>query len=151
MDRKPAQAPVPVIAEEAGFVGNLINQTTANLIARVNAVSLTAEDLMLAAVEIQKLPLETCNREARTRCLALMFKGRRGKAFVVNARLEAMAQLIAADKIPCCWVLPEMVRDSVFLAAATEPLLFTTNNESFFDPESFMAYLLETAEVDGRA
>ena len=142
---------VPAIAPEAGPVRPLIDQTTANLIARVNAVSLTAEELMLASREIQKLPLETCNREARTRCLALIFNGRRGKAFVVNARLEALAQLIAADKIPSCWARPNMVRDSVFSAAASEPLLFTANNESFFDPESFVAFLLETAEVDGRA
>jgi len=153
MDCKPVvQAPaVPVIAEEAGRVRNLIDQTTANLIARVNAVSLTAEELMLAAQEIQKLPLETCNREGRNRCLGRMFQGRYGKAFVVNARLEAMGELIRAGKIPSCWVRPNMVRDSVFAAAATEPLLFTAINESFFDSESFLAFLLETAEVDGRA
>ena len=136
MNSKPAvQAPaVPVIAEEAGRVRNLIDQTTANLIARVNAVSLTAEQLMLAAVEIQKLPLETCNREARTRCLALMFKGQRGKAFVVNARLEAMAQLIRAGKIPRCWVWPNMVRDSVLLGgchgAASIQQLITSRSSS---------------------
>jgi hypothetical protein len=142
---------VPAIAPEAGPVRPLIDQTTANLIARVNAVSLTAEELMLASREIQKLPLETCNREARTRCLALIFNARRGKAFVINARLEALAQLIAADKIPSCWARPNMVRDSVFSAAASEPILFTANNESFFDPDSFVAFLLETAQVDGRA
>jgi hypothetical protein len=62
-----------------------------------------------------------------------------------------MAQLIRAGKIPRCWILPNMVRDSVYLAAAMEPLLFNTNNESFFEPESFAAFLLESAEVDGRA
>jgi hypothetical protein len=153
MDSTPAvqATSVPAIPDEAGLVSNVIDQATANLIARVNAVSLTAEELMLASREIQKLPLETCNRKARTRCLAQIFDGRRGKAYVVDARLQAMAQLIAADKIPSCWVRPNMVRDSVFSAAATEPLLFTANNESFFDPESFVAFLLETAEVDGRA
>ena len=152
MNSKPvAQAPaVPAIADEEGPVRNLVNQTTANLIARVNAVSLTAEDLMLAATEIQKLPPKTCNREVRTRCLALIFDGRHGKAFVVNARLEALAKLVRADQIPCCWVRPTMLRDCVFSAAATEPLLFTANNEPFFDAESFVAFLLET-EADGRA
>src|ERR1022692_1586356 len=150
MDTKPAPVPAtPAIAD--GPIGNAIDQVTANLIARVSAVSLTAEDLLLAAAEIQKLPLETCNREARTRCLALMFEGHRGKASVVNLRLEAMAQLIAAAKIPSCWVRPNMARDLGFSAAATEPLLLTANNEWFFDPESFVAFLLETAEVDGRA
>jgi hypothetical protein len=150
MNTPVGQAPaVPALAD--GPVGNVIDQATANLIARVNAVSLTAEDLMLASTEIQKLPLETCNREVRTRCLAPMFKGRHGKAFVVNARLEAMAELVRAGKIPRCWILPNMVRDSVYLAAAIEPLLFTANNESFFEPESFVAFLLESAEVDGHA
>lgn len=146
------QAPtVPVIAEDGGRVRNLIDQTTARLIARVNAVSLTAEQLMLAAAEIQKLPLETCNGEARTRCLVLMFNGQRGTAFVVNARLEAMAHLARAGKIPRCWSLPNMVKNSVYLAAATEPLLFNANNEPYFEPESFAAFLLESADVDGRA
>ena len=153
MDSTPAvqATSVPAVADEIGFLGNPINQRTANLIARVNAVSITGEELMLAAAEVQKLPLETRNREARTRCLALMFEGHRGKASVVNLRLEAMAQLIAAGKIPSCWVRPNMARDLVFSAAATEPLLLTANNEWFFDPESFVAFLLETAEVDGRA
>jgi len=145
------QAPaVPAIAEEAGLAGNLINQTTANLIARVNAVSITGEELMLASAEVQKLPLETCNREARTRCFTEMFNGQRGKASVVNLRLEALAQLVHAEKIPSCWVRPTMLRNCVFSAAATEPLLFTANNEPFFDAESFVAFLLET-EADGRA
>jgi hypothetical protein len=144
----PAPA-VPAIAD--GTIGNVIDQATANLIARVNAVLITGEELMLAAAEVQKLPLQTCNREARTRRLALMFEGRRGKASVVNLRLEAMAQLIRADKIPSCWVRPAIVRDSVFLAAATEPLLLTGKNEPFFDPESFVAFLLEGAEIDGHA
>jgi len=30
-----------------------------------------------------------------------------------------------------------------------EPLLFTPDNEPFFDPESFLALLLESAEADG--
>jgi hypothetical protein len=151
MNRKPAvQAPaVPALAD--GLVSNVIDQATANLIARVNAASVTVEDMFLAAAEIQRLPLETCNRKARTRCLARIFNERRGKAFVVNARLEAMAQLIRAGEIPSCWARPNMVRDSVFSAAASEPLLFTANNESFFDPESFVAFLLETAAVDGHA
>src|ERR1700674_3948616 len=97
---------VPAIDDETGPVLNLVDQTAANLIARVNAVSLTAEDLMLASAEIHKFPFETSNREARTRCLALMFNGRRGKAFVVNARLEAMAELLRAGKIPSCWARP---------------------------------------------
>ena len=136
------QAPaVPAIADDP--IGNAIDQATANLIARVNVVSTTGEELMLAAAEVQKLPLETRNREARIRCLALMFEGRRGKASVVNLRLEAMAQLIAAGKIPSCWLRPNMARDSVFSAAATERLLLNANNAWFFDPETFVASIFD--------
>ena len=140
---------LPAIGD--GPVGSVNSQTTANLIARVNVVSTTGEELMLAAAEIQKLPLETRDREARIRCLALMFEWHRGKASVVNLRLEAVAQLIRADKIPSCWVRPNMARVSVFSAAATQPLLLNANNAWWFDPESFVAFLLESAEGDGHA
>jgi hypothetical protein len=152
MDSTPVvQAPaVPDSADEARPVRHLIDQTTANLIARVNAVSLTGEELMLSAAEIHKLPIDTCNREARTRCLTEMFNGQRGKASVANLRLESLARLVDAEKIPPCWVQPTMLRYCVFSAAATEPLLFTANNEPFFDAESFVAFLLET-EADGNA
>ena len=144
------QAPaVPAMAD--GPAGSLIDQAAASLIARVNAVPNTAEELMRASAEIQKLAPESRNREARTRCLVPMFHGRRGKASVVNLRLAAMAQLIRADKIASYWVRPNMARDTVFSAAATEPLLLDASNAWFFDPESFVAFLLATEAADGHA
>ena len=58
MNRKPAiqATSVPAIPDEAGLVRDVIDQATANLIARVNAASVTVEDMFLAAAEIQKLP-----------------------------------------------------------------------------------------------
>jgi len=57
------QAPaVPALAQEAGLVSNAVDQATANLIARVNAASVTVEDLLLAFTEIQKLPLDSRQR-----------------------------------------------------------------------------------------
>lgn len=38
----------------------------------------------------------------------------------------------------------------MFLSAANEPILFA-EHESYFDPESFVAFVLENAEVDGHA
>jgi hypothetical protein len=151
MNSTPAiQTPaVPVVAD--GPIGKAIDQATASLIARVNAVPLTAEELMLASAEIQKLPLDSRDREARTQCLVEMFNGQRGKASVVNLRLAAMAQLIRAERIPSWWVRPNMARASVFSTAATEPLLLNANNDWFFEPESFVTFLLETAEDDGHA
>ncbi len=151
MDRRPvAQAPaVPVIADEAGFVRNVIDQATADLIARVNAASVTVEDMFLAAAEIQKLPLETCNREARTRCLSRIFNGQNYKVIAINSRLEAMAEVVRSGKIRR-WVLPKIVAEPVFVAAAEAPLLFT-EGEWFFEQDSFVACALEHANVDGHA
>jgi hypothetical protein len=149
MNRKPAvQAPaVPVFAD--GLVRNVIDPATANLIARVNAASVTVEDMFLAAAEIQRLPLETCNREARTRCLARIFNGQNNKVIAVNFRLEAMARVVGSGKI-ARWVLPNIVAEVVFLAAANEPILFS-KKEPFFELESFIASVLEHAQVDGHA
>ena len=46
MNSKPAvQAPaIPAMADESGLVRNVMDQATANLIARVNAVSVTVEE-----------------------------------------------------------------------------------------------------------
>src|SRR4030095_13564259 len=124
MNRKPAvQAhPVPATSDEAHLVRNVVDQATANLIARVNEVSLTVEDRFLAAAEIQKLPLETCNREARTRLLARIFRGQNHKVIAVNFRLEAMAGVVRSGEIRR-WVLPNIVAEAVFFAAAKVPIL----------------------------
>ena len=151
MDRAPAVlAPaVPAPADEASRVRNVLDQDTANLIARVNAVPVTVEDMYLAVAEIQKLPLETCNREARTRCLARIFNGQDYKVIAVNYRLEAMGQVVRSGKIRR-WVLPNLVAEVVFFAAATAPILLT-EDDWHFDQEAFAASVLENAAVDGHA
>jgi hypothetical protein len=149
MDSTPVVQPPAVPALADGPVGSAIDQATANLIARVNAVCVTADDLLLAAAEIQKLPLETCNGEARLRCIAPLFNWQSYKIMAVNARLEAMGAIVRSGKIQR-WVLPNTICEVVFLAAAKEPLLFT-KQKSFFDPESFVAFVLENAAVDGHA
>ena len=151
MDRTPAVvAPaVPAPSDKAIRVRNVLDQDTANHIARVNAVSVTVEDLHLAVAEIQKLPLETCNREARTRCLARVFNWQDYKVVAVNYRLEAMGEVVRSGKIRR-WVLPNLVAEVVFLAAAKAPILFT-ENDWHFDQKSFVELVLDNAEVDGHA
>jgi hypothetical protein len=138
------------MAEDAGPVRNVVDQATANLIARVNAVGVTVDDLLLAAAEIQKLPLETCNGETRIRRIAPLFNWHTYKVMAVNARLEAMGAIVRSGKIRR-WVLPNTICEVVFLAAAKEPILFTKKEEFFFEPESFVAFVLENAAVDGHA
>lgn len=152
MNGKPAVQPpaVHAIVEEAGLLrSNVVDQTTANLIARVNAVGVTVDHLLLAAAEIQKLPVEICDGETRIRCIAPLFNWHVYKVMAVNARLEAMGKIIRSGKVRH-WVLPNRICEVVFLAAAKEPLLLA-NHYYVFDPESFVAFVLENAEVDGRA
>jgi hypothetical protein len=151
MARTPAvQTPaVHATSDEVCLAGNVLDQDTADLIARVNAVAFTVEDMFLAAAEIQKLPLETCNREARTRCLARIFNEQNYKVIAINYRLEAMAEVVSSGKMRR-WVLPKIVAQPVFVAAAEAPLLFT-EGEWFFEQDSFVACVLEHANVDGHA
>ncbi len=115
--------------------------TNAELIARVNAVSVAVDDMLLASREIQKLPLHRCNRDLRTDCLALLFTQQGDKALAIGYRLEAMAGLVRFGKIPR-WVRPNMAATVVFRAAATEAVRFR-ENESFFEAESFTACVRE--------
>ena len=138
----------PAISEEEDLIGNVVDQATANPIARANAVCVSVDDLIIAVAEIQKLPLETCDREARTRCLARMFK-QNDKVIAVNSRLEAMAQVVRSGKIRR-WVLPNIVAEIVFLAATKEPILFVEEEPSF-DAASFVSFVLANAAVDGHA
>ena len=140
----------PLAAAEECSARDVVDQATANRIARVNAISISAEDLSLAAAGIQQLPLASCNPEARTRCLGGIFSGQNDKMLAINSRLEAMARLVRSGKIPRYWVQSGMVRESVFLAAAKQPLL-VAQNELVFEPESFVAFLLDNAEVEGHA
>jgi hypothetical protein len=60
-----------------------------------------------------------------------------------------MALVVRSGKI-ARWVLPNIVAEVVFLAAAKEPILFI-KKEPFFELESFIASVLEHAQVDGHA
>jgi hypothetical protein len=141
--------PVPAVAEEAGLVSNDIDHITVNLVARVNAVSVTAEDMCLAAVRIQTKLRKGCDREARLRCLAQVFNGQEDKVAALNFRLEAMGRVVRSGMIRP-WVLPNIVRDIVFAVAAKAPLL-CTGKQCHFDQGSFVASVLELSHVDGHA
>jgi hypothetical protein len=157
MDSTPVvQAPaVPAIAEDGAPVGNVLDQATANRIARANSVSVTVEELILAAAAIHKLPYVERDLRGRTQCLAEMFTGQGYKVLAVFARLEAMVKIIRSGRVSH-WASPEapdggsQVADPVFLAAVSEPILFA-EYESYFEPESFIASVLENAAVDGHA
>ena len=150
------QAPeVPAMTETEGRVGKVVDRASLDLMARTNPVRVSLKDILLASAEIHKLQPEARNRKGRTRCLASIFHGQRQKAIAVNARLEAMARLVRAGKIPC-WVLPaaangvQMIAYPVFLAAAKVPLFFI-GKDAHFEPAIFVAFVLEHAQVSGHA
>ena len=146
---------VPAKTEAEARAGNVVDRASLDLMARTNPVRVSLKEILLASVEIHKLPPEARNRKGRTRCLASIFHGQRQKAIAVNARLEAMARLVRGGMIPC-WVLPaaangfQMIADPVFLAAAKVPLLFI-GKDAHFEPAIFVAFVLEHAQVSGHA
>ncbi len=87
--------------------------------------------------------------------LAKHFPRQHYRAMAADYRLTAMSALIAKNILPL-GVLPQstdgsyMIGESVFEAAALEPLLLR-GNEPFFDTESFRHRVLEFTETDGKA
>lgn len=132
-----------------------MDQDTANLIARLNSVAVSVEDLVLASDEVHNLPPEQRNWEGQTTCVARLFKGQHYKAFAVHSRLQAMAALITSGKLPLPLVAEmsdggRMVAEPIFVAAAKEPILFT-EKEPFFNAESFIETVLRHGGVNGPA
>lgn len=125
------------------------------MIACLNSVAVSVEDLVLASDEVHHLPPEQRNWEGRTTCVARLFEGQHYKAFAVHSRLQAMAALITSGKLPQALVdemgdSGRMVAEPIFMAAAKEPILFT-EEAPFFNAESFIEAVLRHSGVDGHA
>jgi hypothetical protein len=131
-----------------------MDQDTTNLIiARLNSVAVSVEDLVLASHVVHNLPPEQRDWEGQTTCITRLFNGQRYKAFAVHYRLQAMAALITSGKLPLPPVAEmsdggRMVAEPIFVAAAKEPILFT-GKEPFFNAESFIEAVLRHGGVDG--
>ena len=123
-----------------------------DLAARLNAVPVSAEDLLRTAAAIHQLPEPHRTWEARARCAVALF-GRQGdKAYAVTARLEALTQLVDAgglpeDFAPSARGGARLLAEPVFEAAAREPLLCASAVCSF-DRERFVAAAVRYARVD---
>lgn len=131
-----------------------MDQATVNLIARVNTVQVSADDLLLASDEIHNLPPEDRDWEGRAFVVARLFKGEHLKAFAVQSRLEALMELIRAGSLTA-WAPSEAdgshrIAEPVFVAAAKEPILFN-DRVAFFEAGSFVTAILRNADSDGNA
>ena len=122
---------------------------------QINSVRVSAEELLEATNEVQKLPEDSKNWEGRTHILVKIFKGQPHKAMSVDSRLTAMSTMIDSGKLPG-WALPEQedgsfnVAEPVWQAAASEKLKFI-NNLPCFDEGDFLESVLSYAMPEGNA
>ena len=132
-----------------------MDEATMRAAAEVNSVRVTLEDLLFASEQIHKLPAEDRDWEGRLHLLARLYKGHPDKGLAIKYRLEALANLIASGALPH-WVLPNapdgsvQIAEPVFVAAATQPLLFTGRG-AYFEERDFVSRVLELAKPDGNA
>jgi hypothetical protein len=126
---------------------------SADLIKRSNAIFISVDDMFRASDATKDLPSNETDWEGRMDCLMQIFRGRRDKAFVVNSRLDALSRLVTAGKLPY-GVLPtridglNLLADCIFVAAAKLPILFV-DEEPYFEPEPFVAFVLRSAKASG--
>ncbi|MDD5058276.1 MAG: hypothetical protein PHQ60_10410 [Sideroxydans sp.] len=132
-----------------------MNQSLANMAARLNSAHITIDDLLFVTEEVHKLPPEDRDWEGRLHLTVRLFKGEPDKALAIEKRLVAMSALIDSGSLPH-WALPEApdgsvkIAEPVWIAAATEPLLLT-ERDTYFEPTSFLERVLSLAEPDGNA
>jgi hypothetical protein len=132
-----------------------MNQSLANLAARLNAAHITIDDLLFVTDEVHKLPPDDRDWEGRLHLMVRLFKGEPDKGLAIEKRLVAMSALIESGSLPH-WALPEApdgsmkIAEPVWLAAAAEPLLLT-ERDAYFEPTSFLERVLSLAEPDGNA
>ncbi len=132
-----------------------ITQTELDMVARLNSERFSADDLLEVSDAVHEIPEDRRDWEGRMFLLAKRFRGQHYRAMAVDYRLTAMSKLIEKGILPL-GVLPQapdgshMVGESVFEAAATEPLLLR-GSEPHFEPESFRKRVLELTDADGKA
>ena len=121
---------------------------------RINAVPVSAEDLLRTAAAIHRLPSETRDWRARACCALQLFgEDTADKAYAVTVRLEAMGQLVAAEALPELFAPraadgTRMLAESVFAAAAEAPV-HRSASAYYFDRDTFVARIFEHAALDG--
>lgn len=129
-----------------------MDTSTPDLAARLNAVAVSAEELLRTAAAIHQLPVEYRTWQARARCAVALFGRECDKAYAVTARLEALSQLVAAGALPPDFA-PTMeggttlLAEPVFEAAAREPLICASAACSF-DRDRFVAAAVRYARID---
>jgi hypothetical protein len=123
------------------------------MVARLNAVRITKEDLWRVAGEAEKVHKNPPDPFGSMFLVARMFKGEPAKAQAVLFRMEALARLLEERGAPG-WTLPKTpdgaipTQEAVFSAAAVEPLA-KVDGEIGFEQQAFLKRVLAEAEVEG--
>jgi len=128
--------------------------TNWNIVVRLNAVPVSAEELWDLVGEAEELARNHANEPGGALPLiAGRYKGDPPKAQAVYFRMAALAKLLEAEGVPG-WTLPKQpdgsipTQEAVFAAAASEPLT-RVGEDIGFDPESFRRRVLFEAKAEG--
>lgn len=121
----------------------------------LNKIHITIEDLLFVSEEVHKLPEKDRDWEGRMHLMVRLFKGEPNKSMAIDYRLTAMSELIASGSLPH-WALPiddagaTNIAEPVWLAAATEPLIFKEYG-AYFESTGFINRVLSLAKPEGNA
>ena len=127
-----------------------IDEALANMSKRLNAVTITKEDLLMVRQEVHKLPPDKRDWKDRLQMMNQLFKGDANKVLAIEERMVSMTQLITSGALSD-WVFPDeldgamKIAETVWMAAAKEPLLFNETG-AYFDANAFLAYISSIAE-----
>ena len=132
-----------------------ITEALAQMSKRLNAVTITKEDLLLVTQEVHKLPPDKRDWKDRLQLMNRLFNGEQYKVLAIEERIVAMSALISKGDLPG-WVVPDendgamKIAEPVWMAAASEPLLFKETG-AYFETTKFLDYILTIAEPDGNS
>lgn len=127
-----------------------ITEALAQMSKRLNAVTITKEDLLMVRQEVHQLPPDNRDWKDRLQMMNQLFKGNTDKVLAIEERMVAMTQLITSGALSD-WVFPDeqdgamKIAETVWMAAAKEPLLFKETG-AYFDADPFLAYISSIAE-----
>ncbi|HMS27745.1 MAG TPA: hypothetical protein PKC80_10300 [Burkholderiaceae bacterium] len=132
-----------------------IEEALANMSKRLNAVTITKEDLLLVTQEVHKLPPGKRDWKDRLQLMNRLFNGEQDKVLAIEERIVAMSALISNGQLPG-WAVPDendgamKIAEPVWMAAASEPLLFKDIG-AYFEASKFLDHILTIAEPDGNS
>jgi hypothetical protein len=128
------------------------DDSTRRMIAECNSVPILSEDLTRVVEEVDTSSPETRDMVGHAITAVRLFNGDPDRVQAIMFRLEALVNLLLQEESVTAWTitLPDgsvLTSEPIFGAAATQPLI-ESKGEVAFDRESFLAKVLELAEVD---